>query len=349
MLLLFRYTRISMRKLAILFFLTCSLAQLTSAQLTARDRSGLRADVEFLASDEMMGRGSGSYYEGVAARYLASEMLGLGLVPGGDTKPDGQRDYLQRVEFDYDKLDKRILRATGAEGRTGKGRTQNVIGILKGKTDEVIILSAHYDHIGSRPPVEGKDTIFNGADDDASGTAAVMELARALSRGAKLRRTVYFVLFGAEEFGGVGSDYFDEHPPVPLEKVVANLEFEMLGRPDPKVAPGTLWLTGFDKSDLGKVLEKHGAALVADPHPEQNFFQRSDNYQLALKGVVAHTVSSFGLHAQYHHPDDDVAHIDWQHLERSVESMVSPVKWLADSDFKPTWVPGQKPEPKRPN
>jgi Zn-dependent M28 family amino/carboxypeptidase len=133
---------------------------------------------------------------------------------------------------------------------------------------------------------------------------------------------------------------------VPLEKVVANLEFEMLGRPDPKVAPGTLWLTGFDKSDLGKALAKHGAALVADPHPEQNFFERSDNYQLALKGVVAHTVSSFGLHAQYHRPDDDVAHLDWQHLERSVESLVAPVKWLADSDFKPTWATGQKPEPK---
>jgi Zn-dependent M28 family amino/carboxypeptidase len=273
-------------------------------------------------------------------------MVGLRLAPGGDAKSDGQRDYLQEVEFDYDKLDKRILRATGAEGRTSKGHTQNVIGILQGKTDEVIILSAHYDHLGARPPVEGKDTIYNGADDDASGTAAVMELARSLSRGPKLRRTIYFVLFGAEEFGGVGSDYFDQHPPVPLDKVVANLEFEMLGRPDPKVAKGTLWLTGYEKSDLGKALAKHGAALVADPHPEQNFFQRSDNYQLALKGVVAHTVSSFGLHAQYHRPDDDVAHIDWQHLERSVESMVGPVKWLANSDFQPTWAPGQKPEPK---
>jgi hypothetical protein len=335
-----------MRKLAILFFLTCSLTQFNEAQATVKDRAALRADVEFLASDEMMGRGSGSYYEEVAARYLASEMVGLRLAPGGDAKSDGQRDYLQEVEFDYDKLDKRILRATGAESRTSKGHTQNVIGILQGKTDEVIILSAHYDHLGARPPVEGKDTIYNGADDDASGTAAVMELARSLSRGPKLRRTIYFVLFGAEEFGGVGSDYFDQHPPVPLDKVVANLEFEMLGRPDPKVAKGTLWLTGYEKSDLGKALAKHGAALVADPHPEQNFFQRSDNYQLALKGVVAHTVSSFGLHAQYHRPDDDVAHIDWQHLERSVESMVGPVKWLANSDFQPTWAPGQKPEPK---
>ena len=101
-------------------------------------------------------------------------------------------------------------------------------------------------------------------------------------------------------------DTSSHNPPVPLTQIVADLQFEMLGRPDPKVPPGTLWLTGFERSTLGPELARQGAALVADPHPEQNFFQRSDNYPLALRGVIAHTISSFGLHTDYHRPSDDV-------------------------------------------
>jgi len=130
---------------------------------------------------------------------------------------------------------------------------------------------------------------------------------------------------------------------VPLESIVAQIEFEMIGRPDPKVAPGTLWMPGFDRSNLGPELAKHGAALVADPHPEQRFFERSDNYPLAKRGVIAHSISSYGLHAQYHQPDDDIAHIDFAHLAHAIESMIAPVRWLADSDFKPAWLPGQQP------
>ena len=85
---------------------------------------------------------------------------------------------------------------------------------------------------------------------------------------------------------------------------MANLEFEMIGRPDPAVAPHTLWLTGYERSNLGAELAGHGARLVADPHPEQNFFRRSDNYVLAMKGIIAHTVSSYGLHSDYHRPSD---------------------------------------------
>jgi len=168
-------------------------------------------------------------------------------------------------------------------------------------------------------------------------------LARVLCAGARPRRTVYFVLFGSEERGGQGAQYFLAHPPVPLEQIAANLEFEMIGRPDPKVAAGTLWLTGYERSNLGPELARQGARLVADPHPEQNFFQRSDNYALARRGVVAHTVSSFGLHPQYHQPQDDIAHIDFPHMTRAINAMVQPVLWLANSNFKPTWGEGQKP------
>ncbi|HEX6466819.1 MAG TPA: M20/M25/M40 family metallo-hydrolase, partial [Terriglobales bacterium] len=181
------------------------------------------------------------------------------------------------------------------------------------------------------------------ADDDASGVTAVLELARALAAGPKPRRTILFVCFGSEERGGFGALYFREHPPVPLEDFAANLEFEMIGRPDSKVARDELWLTGWERSNLGPELAAHGARLVADPHPEERFFTRSDNYALALKGVVAQTVSSFGLHSDYHQPSDDIAHLDFTHMTEAIQSMIEPVRWLANSDFRPQWNPGKKP------
>ncbi len=223
--------------------------------------------------------------------------------------------------------------------------TYNTIGMVKGsdpaRRSEAILITAHVDHLGIHLKQAG-DNIFNGADDDASGVVAVLELARAVA-AAKPKRTVYFVTFGSEETGGAGAQFFLQHPPVALSNIVANLEFEMIGRPDPKVAPDTLWLTGFDRSNLGPMLAQHGARLVGDPHPAEQFFTRSDNYALAKRGVIAHTVSSFGLHKEYHSPADDIAHLDVQHMTRAIQSMVKPVIWLGNSEFKPKWNEGKKP------
>ena len=222
--------------------------------------------------------------------------------------------------------------------------TWNAIGFLQGSdpNGEAIMLSAHLDHLGVNERGTG-DTIFNGADDDASGCVAVLEMARALSSGQRPRRTIYFICFGSEERGGYGARYFIDHSPVPLEKIVADITFEMLGRPDAKVPPNTLWLTGYERSTLGPELARQGASLVADPHPEQNFFQRSDNYTLALRGVVAHTVSSFGLHPDYHRVTDDLSKIDFPFMTRSIDSMIQPIHWLANSTFRPAWLPGKQP------
>jgi peptidase M28-like protein len=228
--------------------------------------------------------------------------------------------------------------------------TWNAIGRLTGRTPadarEVILLTAHLDHLGSRAPASGApaaDTIYNGADDDASGSIAVLELAEALARGKRPRRTIIFAWFGSEESGGAGASHFIEAPPVPLDRIVANLEFEMIGRADKAVPAHTLWLTGYERSTLGPALAKRGAKIVADPHPEQNFFFRSDNIQLARRGVIAQTVSSFGLHTDYHRPSDDVKTIDFAHMTDSIRSMLSPVLWLANSKFKPLWLEGKKP------
>ena len=302
----------------------------------------VRADEDFLASDELHGRGSGTRDEHLAALYAASLFQSFGLEPAGengtyiqhaplpDTFPNGLSEYLKGQGLDQNQ----------------RSDTWNAAAVLRGSdpvaAKEVILLTAHLDHLGVGNPVNG-DAIYNGADDDASGVTAVLELARTLSKGVRPRRPVLFVLFGSEELGGYGNRYFLEHPPVALAQIVANLEFEMIGRPDPALKTKTLWLTGYERSNLGPMLAQHGAAISPDPHPKENFFQRSDNYALAQKGIVAQTVSSFGLHPQYHHPDDDIAHLDFDFLIHSIGSMVEPVRWLANSNWRPKWHDGGKP------
>ncbi len=226
-------------------------------------------------------------------------------------------------------------------------RTWNAVGKITGSdaklSSEVILLSAHLDHLGVRENAPGDDKIFNGADDDASGCVAVLELARVLAKGARPKRTVQFAFFGSEEAGGFGAQYFVNNLAYPKDHLVANLEFEMIGRPDEKVSADELWLTGYERSNLGAELAKRGAKLVKDPHPEQNFFQRSDNYTLARQGVIAHTVSSFGLHTDYHHASDEIKTINFEHMTKAINSMVEPVIWLVNSDFKPVWFEGMKP------
>jgi hypothetical protein len=238
------------------------------------------------------------------------------------------------------------LKILAAMERPELASSWNAIGKIRGRDpklrDSAILLSAHLDHLGVGEAVK-QDNIYNGADDDASGTTAVLELARVLGAGLTPRRTVIFALFGSEELGGIGSTYFREHPPISLENISANLEFEMIGRPDPAVPAGTLWLTGWERSNLGPIMAAHGAHLVGDPHPEQNFFARSDNFLLAQKGVVAQTISSYGMHSDYHQPSDDVAHLDFKHMDNAIESLIRPIGWLANSSFKPEWKPGGQP------
>lgn len=225
-------------------------------------------------------------------------------------------------------------------------RTFNAIGYLPGTDPKAgaILLSAHLDHLGVSKPVNG-DAIYNGANDDAAGTTAVLELAHALASSPRPRRSILFVCYGSEEIGELGSTYFGEHPPVPLKSLVANLEFEMIGNQDPKMPRDVLLLTGWERSNLGPALKEHGALLGPDPYPEQHFFERSDNYALALKGVVAHTAAGWGTPPTYHQPSDDLAHLDLQFMTAAIQSLVEPVRWLASSDFVPKWKGGGQPKP----
>ncbi|HEX7944812.1 MAG TPA: M20/M25/M40 family metallo-hydrolase [Phenylobacterium sp.] len=238
-------------------------------------------------------------------------------------------------------LEGQVARIDASLGEPVTRTTYNVLGVVHGTLPDAdrqtILLSAHYDHVGVKGGV-----IYPGANDDASGVAAVLEFARILAAGKAPKRTVNFALFGCEEEGGHGAKYFLAHPSTPLADMVVNLEFEMIGVPDPKDRR-RLMLTGWERSNLGPILKEQGASIGPDNYPEENFFQRSDNIQLARKGVVAQTISAWPVPPTYHQPSDDLAHVDLTFMTEVIQSLVAPVRWLANGEFRPVWNPGMQP------
>jgi len=228
----------------------------------------------------------------------------------------------------------------------------NVLGRLPAKTEgaEAIVVSAHYDHIGTLPPGDDPeaDRIRNGADDDASGVAVVLEIAEAMAAGGPREREVLFLLATAEEIGIVGTRYYLDHPTTPLERTVCNLNFEMLGRPDPEAGgPGKLWLTGAERTNLMEAYRAAGFDLVADPHPEQNFFERSDNIVFCWEGIVGQTFSTYNLHEDYHQVTDEVDRIDFEHMQACARSGLQAVELVADGEVNPEWLEGGRPKARR--
>jgi Zn-dependent M28 family amino/carboxypeptidase len=325
--------------LGLLFFLVPVAAGAQVGAVWTVQPEWVRAHEEFLASDAMGGRGSGTRLEEIAANYVASEFIAYGLKPA-----PGMTGYLQSADIDMALVNGRSRwQLTSAPSKSSR-KTFNAIGYLEGSDpgSGTILLSAHLDHLGTHE--QPGDGIYNGANDDAAGTTAVLELAHALASGPKLKRSVLFVCYGSEELGDLGSTYFAHHPPVPLSSLVTNLEFEMIGNQDPKMPKGVLLLTGWERSNLGPMLKDHGALLGPDPYPEQHFFQRSDNYSLALMGVVAHTAAGWGTPPTYHQPNDDIAHLDLAFMTAAIQSLVEPMRWLASSDFRPEWNKGGQPK-----
>lgn len=311
----------------------------------------IRAALSVLAADSLEGRATGTRGAALAARFIAAEFERHGVMPAGD---DG---YLQRVPMARVTLPNgrerlmllpshEALDTIPAERRVIDA---NVVAILPGSDpalrDEAIVVAAHYDHVGIGRPDATGDSIYNGADDDASGTVAVLEIARALSQGPAPRRTVIFFAATAEEIGMLGTRWYLDNPVVPLEKTVAMLAIEMIGRPDSLAGgPGRAWLTGYERSTMGDVLRDNGIPIVPDPRPEQNFFLRSDNAPFAYRGIPAHTLSSFNLHTDYHRPSDEVDKVDFEHMARVIDAAIAAVRHLADGPT-PAWHPGGRPEP----
>ncbi|MBZ4191113.1 M28 family peptidase [Niabella beijingensis] len=201
----------------------------------------------------------------------------------------------------------------------------NVAGILPGKSkkDEYVIFSAHYDHIGTGKPENG-DSIYNGANDDASGTTAVMMLADYFASLKNNERSIIFVTFTAEESGGFGSQHFSRQ--LDPSKIAAMLNIEMIGT-DSKWGKNSAYITGFEKSSLGTILQKNlagsGFEFHPDPYPDQQLFYRSDNATLAKLGVPAHTISTSKMDNEphYHQPSDAVETLDLTNMTEIIRSI----------------------------
>jgi|EndMetStandDraft_5_1072996.scaffolds.fasta_scaffold00213_23 hypothetical protein len=239
-----------------------------------------------------------------------------------------------------------------AEPRRQPTSLRNVAGLLRGSdaalSGAYVLVSAHYDGTGPRPGAGGPDRVWNGANDDGSGTSTVVELAVALARmHPRPRRSIVFLAFFGEERGLLGSAYYAAHPLVPLEKTVADVNLEHLGRTDSleRNKAGTASLTGYDYSDLPAAFEAAGRAtgieVYKDAQRSGPFFAGSDNYSLANAGVVAHTVCVlFEDFADYHGAGDEWTKIDFANMERTARMVGAAAVMIADAAVEPRWRAG---------
>jgi hypothetical protein len=217
----------------------------------------------------------------------------------------------------------------------------NVAAIIPGKRrDEIVVFSAHYDHLGIGK-AKNQDSIFNGANDDASGTTAVIALARYFRKMKKPERTMVFVAFTAEESGGYGARYFSRKmDPV---KLVAMFNIEMIGT-DSKWGKNSAFITGFEKSDFGTILQENlkGSAFQfhPDPYPDQNLFYRSDNATLAALGVPAHTISTSKMDSEpfYHTVDDELETLDTKNMTEIIKAIALSSRAIIRAEKTPTRI-----------
>jgi len=218
----------------------------------------------------------------------------------------------------------------------------NVAGIIPGKTkpDEYVVFSGHYDHLGILAPVKG-DSIANGADDDASGTTAVISLAKYYKALNNNARTLVFVAFTAEEIGEYGSQYFATT--VDPDKVVAMFNIEMIGKPS-KWGQNSAFITGFERSDFGTILQKNleGTAFkfYPDPYTAENLFYRSDNASLAAVGVPAHTISTdqIDIDKYYHTVGDELSTLDVANITSTIRAIALSSRTIVSGEDTPKRV-----------
>ncbi|MAB66965.1 MAG: hypothetical protein CL662_09000 [Bacteroidetes bacterium] len=219
----------------------------------------------------------------------------------------------------------------------------NVVGKIEGnRKDEYVVFSAHYDHIGIRQPnTANADSIANGANDNASGTTAVIELAKYFKSKGKPERTLLFVAFTAEESGGYGSQYFSKQ--LEPDQIMAMFNIEMIGKPAVE-GPNTAWITGFEKSSFGELLQKSAEGTIyefyPDPYPNQNLFYRSDNATLARLGVPAHTISTtpIDVDPDYHQVSDEFETINVAHLTNTIRAISQAAVGIVSGQDTPTRV-----------
>ncbi len=227
-------------------------------------------------------------------------------------------------------------------------KLKNVVGVLPGKSkkDEYVIFSGHYDHLGIGKPNNEQDSIFNGANDDAAGTTAMIVLSKYFSHlKGKNERTIIFVAFTAEEVGGFGSSYFSKQ--LNAEKIMAMFNIEMIGT-ESKWGTSSAYITGFEKSNMGKILQDNLAdskfKFEPDPYPKQNLFYRSDNATLAALGVPAHTISTSKMDSEkfYHTLNDEIETLDMVNMTEIIKAIALSSKSIVSGKDTPSRVEKEK-------
>jgi len=226
-------------------------------------------------------------------------------------------------------------------------KAANVVGVLPGKSkkDEIVIFSGHYDHLGVGKSVNG-DSIFNGANDDAAGITAVILLAKYFAAIKNNERTLVFAAFTAEELGGYGSQFFSQK--FPPEKVMAMFNIEMIGT-ESKWGKNSAYISGFEKSDMGSILQKNlegsGFTFHPDPYPAMQLFYRSDNATLARLGVPAHSISTSKMDAEpnYHKVTDEVSTLDLENMAMVIKSIALSSKTIVAGKDTPSRVEKEEP------
>ncbi|MDR9401632.1 MAG: M28 family metallopeptidase [Psychroflexus sp.] len=278
------------------------------------------------ASDEFEGRNTGEKGQKKAAEYIADFY-----VENNIKSPIAKNDYFQEIPTSF--YDDEYP------------PTENVLGFIPGKTDEIIVISAHYDHLGTK---EGE--VYNGADDDGSGSMAILEIAEAFKKavdsGYQPKRGILFLHVTAEEKGLIGSDYYTKNPVFPLEQTISNLNIDMIGRVDKRHEdnPEYIYLIGSDRlsDDLHKISEKANNKTVklaldykynkkTDPN---RFYYRSDHYNFAKHDIPVIFYFN-GTHQDYHQPTDTPDKINYDLLEKRTKLIFYTAWRLANKAQKP--------------
>lgn len=285
----------------------------------------LKKNLMVIASDEMEGRQTGSEGQKKAGVYMIDYYKNLGV------------SYPKALGSYYQKVPKEALKSRRGE----LPDSENILAFIEGteKPEEIIVISAHYDHVGNNNGV-----IYNGADDDGSGTVAVMEIAEAFQQAKKAgkgpKRSILFLHVTGEEHGLLGSKYYSENPVFDLKNTVANLNIDMIGRSD-KENEGKNYVYVIGSDMLSTELKKINVAAnkatqnlelnykYDDPNDPMRLYYRSDHYNFAKHGIP---VAFFfdGIHEDYHQPTDDPEKIDYPLLQKRAQLVFATAWELAN-------------------
>jgi hypothetical protein len=293
---------------------------------------------------------AGSNFNSEVFKYIQDTKNTLVIVDTSFSKNFGRLTRFKRESFKSDRNVVFVLSSTTPskyefeiKHEITENKLANIVGVIPGKSkkNEYVVFSGHYDHLGIGKPTAEGDSIYNGANDDAAGTTAVILLAKYFAKLNNNERTLIFVAFTAEEIGGHGSTYFSKQ--LQPEQVMAMFNIEMIGT-ESKWGTNSAYITGYEKTDMGKILQANLTGskfrFEPDPYPDQKLFYRSDNATLAALGVPAHTISTSKMDSEkfYHSADDEIETLDMANMTEIIKSIALSSTSIVSGKDTPTRV-----------